>query len=66
MLKQTEKHKALLLLFLSLVAFQLGWGRAFCHHPFGYAYGEVLGAQKPRHQKFHLSLASKTIIDLAA
>ena len=66
MLKQTKKHRALLLLFLSLVAFQSGWGRAFCHSPFGHAYDELLGAQKPRHQKFHLSLASKTFIGLAA
>ena len=38
MLKETEKHKALLLLLLSLVAFQLGGGRTF---PPRYAFDEV-------------------------
>ena len=40
MLEATEKHKALLLLFLSLVAFQLGGG--FLPR-LGYAYDEVEG-----------------------
>ena len=33
MLKETEKHSTALLLFLSLVAFQLGEGQAFCPPP---------------------------------
>ena len=48
MLKEAKKTKALLLLFLSLGALQLGEGRAFCHPPppppLGYAYDEVVGA----------------------
>ena len=43
MLKETEKkHNALLLLFLSLVVFQLGVGGGGGFAPFrGYAYDEV-------------------------
>ena len=59
-----KKHKALLLLFLSLVAFQLG-GRAELFSPLGYAYNEE-SSYKPRHGKFHSSTACNTSIGFTA
>ena len=59
-----KKHKVLLLLFLSLVAFQLG-GRAGLFPPLGYAYDEE-SSFKPRHGKFHLPTACNTSIAFTA
>ena len=65
MLKETEKkHKALFLLFLSLVVFQLG-GVGGLLFPFGYAY-DKLRLKKPRHGKFHSSTACSTSIGFTA